>query len=92
MKVHLCLVVSAMLLLTQSAYAQRSEGVVPPSVPDDIWVSPDEFTPFLAAHAVGTQGYVCVAIGTSYGWVAFGPQRACRKRSSRACRGSRISG
>ena len=29
---------------------------------------------FSLGHAVGTQGYVCVAIGSRYRWAPFGPQ------------------
>ena len=28
---------------------------------------------YLAAHATGTQGYVCVAVGSVYSWATFGP-------------------
>ena len=31
-------------------------------------------TPFLRAHAVGTQNYVCVATGTGLAWRFYGPQ------------------
>ena len=35
---------------------------------------PAGYTPFLAAHAIGTQGYVCVAVGSIFSWTPFGPQ------------------
>ena len=43
-------------------------------LPGDIALSPSDFTPFLAAHAVGTQGYFCVAAGSAFRWMPFGPQ------------------
>jgi protein-S-isoprenylcysteine O-methyltransferase Ste14 len=45
----------------------------PPEVPDAIRV-PDGYLPFLIAHAIGTQGYVCVATGGQFAWTPFGPQ------------------
>jgi hypothetical protein len=54
--------------------AQRSQSIVPPTVPADLELSLDEFRPFLVGHAVGTQGYVCVAAGGAYNWVPFRPQ------------------
>jgi len=68
------LVLAIALAAPQPARAKRPQPIVPPSVPGDLELSPDEFTPFLAAHAVGTQGYVCVAVGAVYKWVPFGPQ------------------
>ena len=68
------LVLATALVAPQVARAQRPQPIVPPSVPGDLELSPDEFTPFLVAHAVGTQGYVCVALGAVYKWVPFGPQ------------------
>jgi hypothetical protein len=43
-------------------------------VPEGLELSPQEYTPFLVAHAVGTQGYVCVVVGAAYSWVPYGPQ------------------
>jgi len=68
------LVLAATIAAPQVVRAERSEPIVPPSVPGDLVLSPDEFTPFLKAHAIGTQGYVCVAVGTAFNWVPFGPQ------------------
>jgi hypothetical protein len=45
----------------------------PPPVPGEIEVPPG-YKPFLAFHGVGTQGYVCVAVGAAYSWAPFGPQ------------------
>jgi hypothetical protein len=68
------LVLATAIAAPQVAQAQRPQPIVPPPVPGDLELSPDEFTPFLVAHAVGTQGYVCVAVGAVYKWVPFGPQ------------------
>jgi hypothetical protein len=64
------------IALPHSAHAQQAERrgrPVPPPVPDAIQV-PRGYTPYLAAHATGTQGYVCVAVGAVYSWTPFGPQ------------------
>src|SRR5947207_1714105 len=68
------LVLATAIAAPQVVRADRAQPIVPPSVPGDLALSPDEFTPFLAAHAVGTQGCVCVAVGAVYKWVPFGPQ------------------
>ena len=68
------LVLATALAMPQPARAARSEPIVPPPVPAGLELSPQEFTPFLVAHAVGTQGYVCVKVGGTYNWTPFGPQ------------------
>jgi len=68
------LVLATALALPQPARAERPGPIVPPPVPAGLELSPQEFTPFLEAHAVGTQGYFCVAIGAVYSWKPFGPQ------------------
>lgn len=68
--------VSALLLAAAVFLPQavQAEGrVSAPPVPDAIRV-PAGYRPFLVAHAVGTQDYVCVATGTVYQWSTFGPQ------------------
>src|SRR5262245_15785460 len=67
-------VLAAALAVPQIARAERPQSIVPPPMPADLELSPDEFMPFMAAHAIGTQGYVCVAVGSTYKWVPFGPQ------------------
>ena len=67
------LILASTIVLPQGAHAERSGSPVPPPVPDAIQVPP-QFTPFLAAHAIGTQGYVCVAVGSTFSWTPFGPQ------------------
>ena len=75
MKTYLsALVLAAAIALPEGAHAERPEGIDPPPVPDAIQVPPEEFTPYLAAHAIGTQGYVCVAVGSVFSWTPFGPQ------------------
>ena len=67
------LILTAAIALPQGAHAERRERPVPPPVPDAIRV-PHGYTPYLGAHAIGTQGYVCVAAGSVYSWATFGPQ------------------
>jgi hypothetical protein len=75
MKNHvLCFVIATAIAAPQIARAERSEPIVPPPVPEGLELSPQEYTPFLVAHAVGTQGYVCVVVGAAYSWVPYGPQ------------------
>jgi len=66
------LILAAAIALPQGAHAQRQDPV-PPPVPNELQVAA-EYTPYLAAHAIGTQGYVCVAVGTTFSWTFFGPQ------------------
>jgi hypothetical protein len=68
------LVLAAALAVPAAANAERPHSMVPPPVPELLDLSPDEFTPFFVAHAIGTQGYVCVAVGATYSWKPFGPQ------------------
>ena len=67
------LILASAIALPQGAHAERPERPAPPPVPDEIRVPPG-FRPFLAAHAVGTQGYVCLAVGSVFTWTPFGPQ------------------
>ena len=70
MKRYATIAILALIALPRIAYAQRP---MPPPVPTEIEV-PAAYRPFLVGHAVGTQGYVCVAVGAEFRWVAFGPQ------------------
>ena len=54
--------------------APSGTSIFLPPVPEGLELSPQEFTPFLVAHAVGTQGYVCVKAGNVFSWVPYGPQ------------------
>jgi hypothetical protein len=67
------LILASAIALPQGAHAQGLDPV-PPPVPEAIQVSAAEYTPYLAAHAIGTQGYVCVAVGSTFSWTFFGPQ------------------
>ena len=60
------------LLMPYAVQAKTTDIQVPP-VPDEIQVDP-AFVPFLMGHAIGTQGYVCVAVGNAFSWAPFGPQ------------------
>lgn len=50
-----------------------AQHLTTPPVPDAIQV-PAGYKPYLMAHAVGTQGYVCVLVGSAFTWAPFGPQ------------------
>jgi hypothetical protein len=63
------LIVAFAIAVPQGAHAERRDRTVPRAIQ-----VPPGYTPYLAAHAIGTQGYVCVAVGSAYGWTAFGPQ------------------
>ena len=62
-------ILAFLIALPRIAYAQRP---TPPPVPTEIEV-PTGYRPFLVGHAVGTQGYVCVAVGKAFRWTPFGP-------------------
>lgn len=68
------LALAAAIAAPQMAHAQSSQEIVPPPMPAVLELSPDEFTPFFVAHAVGTQGYMCVVVNGAYKWQTFGPQ------------------
>src|SRR5262245_38212545 len=69
--------VTALILASTAAFAlpqpAPSAPIPPPQVPTEIQV-PAGFKPYLKAHAIGTQGYVCVPVGTAFAWKPFGPQ------------------
>ena len=67
------LILASTVALPQAAGAEGPARPVPPQVPDAIQV-PSGYRPFLAGHAIGTQGYVCVTAGSGYRWAPFGPQ------------------
>jgi hypothetical protein len=51
----------------------RADRVTPPAVPDKIQV-PAGATPFLVGHALGTQNYICLPLGSGFKFVLFTPQ------------------
>lgn len=70
MKAYVAVLILAFMIgLPQAVRAQ----VTPPPVPAAIEV-PAGFKPYLIAHAVGTQGYMCVQVGSAFTWAQFGPQ------------------
>jgi Protein of unknown function (DUF3455) len=72
-KTFVCL---AATLASAASGSPRAGGeVVAPAVPAGLEVL-GPFKPFLAAHAVGTQNYICVpaAAGPGFEWLAIGPQ------------------
>jgi hypothetical protein len=50
-----------------------AERVSPPPVPANLQV-PSGNKAFLAGHAVGTQNYICLPVGSGFGWTLFAPQ------------------
>jgi hypothetical protein len=72
-KVFVCLVVTVAAALTSAPKA--AEQITPPAVPDGLEVL-GPFKPFLRAHAVGTQNYICAPAATASGldWLFIGPQ------------------
>jgi uncharacterized protein DUF3455 len=60
---------------TASSAPPEPEQIVPPAVPAGLEV-PGSFKPFLKAHAVGTQNYICAPAATASGfdWLFIGPQ------------------
>ena len=60
--------------LAIAAPSAAAPVVVPrPNVPANLEV-PAGHTPFLVAHAEGTQNYVCLPSATGIAWTFFGPQ------------------
>ena len=57
------------LSLASPAHAGR---ITPPPVPAGIAV-PDGVEPFFVGHAEGTQNYVCLPVGSEFGWVLYTP-------------------
>jgi hypothetical protein len=70
---RVALLVGLAIALTGPAYA--AGPIPPPAVPADIQV-PEGFQPFLVAHAIGTQNFICVPAPTPSGvdWIFIGPQ------------------
>jgi hypothetical protein len=58
-----------------SAVLNADDRITPPSVPTDLEVEAG-YKPFFAAHAVGTQNYICAPAATPSGldWLFIGPQ------------------
>jgi hypothetical protein len=61
---------ACLALLPPGLYAHK---LTPPPVPAGLEVPPGH-TPFLLGHATGTQNYMCLPSGQSFGWSFFGPQ------------------
>src|ERR1043166_974999 len=67
------LMLAATVTLPEAVRGEQQMRLSAPQVPAAIQV-PSGYKPFLVAHAIGTQGYVCVATGSVYRWATFGPQ------------------
>jgi hypothetical protein len=72
-KTLVCLLVT--LASAASGEPRAAEQIVAPAVPDGLEVT-GPFKPFLKAHAVGTQNYICAPAATASGldWLFIGPQ------------------
>jgi hypothetical protein len=64
------LTAACLVALPRPSHAGRIEL---PNVPSDLVVS-SEHRPYLIAHAVGTQNYVCAPKGIGFAWKPYGPQ------------------
>ena len=67
------LALAALGVLSTAPVAADGDRITPPPVPPAIRVQ-SGYKPFLVGHAIGTQGYVCVAVGSTFSWATFGPQ------------------
>ena len=72
-KILVCLL--GVLASVASAGPRAAEQIVPPAVPGGLEVD-GPYKPFLKAHAVGTQNYICAPATTPSGldWLFIGPQ------------------
>ena len=68
------LAVASVAVVTLTVGLSRVEAqVIPPPVPTNLEVEYGN-TPFLVAHAIGTQNYVCLLAPGGFAWTFFGPQ------------------
>lgn len=63
----------ALALTVALPEAAQQSRIAPPEVPDTIQV-PAGHKPFLVAHAIGIQSYMCLSIGGVIAWTPVGPQ------------------
>jgi hypothetical protein len=63
------------ILAMASGAPRAAEQIVPPAVPGGLEVT-GPYKPYLKAHAVGTQNYICTLAATASGfdWLFIGPQ------------------
>jgi len=68
-------IAAAAAVVALNAGTQAAERIVPPDVPTGLEVQ-GGFKPFMRAHAVGTQNYICAPAATESGvdWLFIGPQ------------------
>ncbi len=71
-KTYVCLVA---IIVSAAATPRAWEKISAPAVPAGLEV-PAEYKPFLRAHAIGTQNYICAPAATPSGvdWLFIGPQ------------------
>jgi hypothetical protein len=72
-KIFVCFALT--LASAATAAPRAAEQIVPPAVPGGLEVI-GPYTPFLKAHALGTQNYICAPAATASGldWLFIGPQ------------------
>jgi hypothetical protein len=68
-----CVTAAFLALTVAPPQATHRDRVEPPLVPESIQVEAGH-RPFLVAHAIGTQAYICQLSGTAVKWVHIGPQ------------------
>ena len=67
---------TAALIITLAIAPLAASGpasIIPPPVPANLEV-PAGVSPFLLAHATGTQNYICIRTGNDIQWLFLGPQ------------------
>ena len=79
-----CVIVLAVAFSVTPPLWAQADRVTPPAVPANIQV-PAGSKAFLAAHAVGTQDYICLPTGTGFAWTFFAPQPRLGPSSTALC-------
>lgn len=72
-KTYVCIALT--IVAAAAATPQAAESIVAPAVPASLEVT-GPYKPYLKAHAVGTQNYICAPAATASGvdWLFIGPQ------------------
>jgi hypothetical protein len=68
-----CKTIALIITLAIAPATATAQDVVPPPVPANLEVEAGH-TPYLLAHAAGTQNYICLPTSSGHTWVFFGPQ------------------
>jgi hypothetical protein len=72
-KIFVCWILG--VAIASSAPMRADDHIVAPAVPAGLEVT-GPYTPYLKAHAIGTQNYICAPAATAsgYDWLFIGPQ------------------